>query len=66
MSPDEVNERAWQQMRAMHDNEIIIFVESHKLLWQETHMEEDIWDLRIAVRDYFFNELWREVNVSKI
>lgn len=59
MSPDEINERAWKQMRAMHDYEIVTHQAAVTLLCNSA-TEPDIWDLRIAVRDYFFNELWLE------
>lgn len=62
MSPDEVNERAWNQMRAMHDYEIVSHEASQQLRLDYPGTELDIWDYRIAVRDYFFCELWKEVN----
>ena len=61
MSPDEINERAWKQMRAMHDYEIISHEAAIQYCLDYPNTDADIWDLRIAVRDYFFNELWREM-----
>ena len=61
MTPDEVNERAWKQMRSMTDTEIRKHEAAEEYCLYVDYDWPDIWDLRIAVRDYFFNELWKEV-----
>lgn len=65
MSPDEINERAWKQMRSMNDDEIWNHPVSYKEYHDKGWCVHDILDLRILVRDYFFNELWQEVRILK-
>lgn len=62
MSPDEINELAWKQMRAMTDEEIYNHPASDYLVLDYgSEVELDIWDFRIAVRDRIFNELYTDL-----
>lgn len=64
MTPDEINERAWQQMKALTDEEVWHHPAMPRPAYDE-NIERDIWDARIALRDFFFNEMYSEFRENR-
>jgi hypothetical protein len=59
MNWDEINDRAWTQMQSLSDFEVL----HHPLILlnDPPSLTADVWDLRIKLRDLFFNELYEEL-----